>query len=53
MINNEEDIVVYLGIKVFISDTSYLYFCNRNAQVTVEEKPPLKKTSFSTKNIDI
>ena len=34
IINNVEDIVVFLGLNVFKSDNSYMFSCRRNAQVT-------------------
>ena len=43
LINNGEDIVVFLGFKVFNSDNSY---------VTFVEKPQLKIISFKIININ-
>ena len=38
LINNVEDIVVLLGLKVFNSDIFYNFSCRRYAQVTFEER---------------
>ena len=38
LINSVEDIVIFLGFKVFNSDNS----CNRNVQVIFLEKPRFK-----------
>ena len=46
LINNGEDIVVFLGFKVFNSDNSYRFSCTSNTQVTFVEKPQLKIISF-------
>ena len=34
LINIDEDTVVFLGLKVFVFDNSYMFSCSRNAQVT-------------------
>ena len=34
LINNVEQIVVFLVLKVFDSDISYMFSCSRSAQVT-------------------
>ena len=39
LIRSMEDIFVSRGIKVFISDSSHMFLCSRNAQVTFVEKP--------------
>ena len=44
--NNFEDIVVFLRVKVFNSDDSYMFSCGKNAQVTLVEKPHLKIIQF-------
>ena len=41
--NNAKDIVVFLWFKIHNSDNSYMFSCNRNAQVTIVRKPQLKK----------
>ena len=46
LINNMEDIVVVLGLKVFDSNKSYPISSSRNVQVTFVEKPHLKIISF-------
>ena len=50
LVNNVDDIVVY-SFKSVYSDTSYMFFCRRNAQVTFVEKPQLK--IYKITNIDI
>ena len=45
LINNEENIVVFLGLKVFSSDDTLS--CSRNTQVAFVENPQLKIISFS------
>ena len=45
--NNVEDIVVFLGLKVFVSENSYMFACSRNAPVTYAEKPNLTLKRFS------
>ena len=46
LIDTVEDIVVFLGLKVFNSDETYTFSCNRNAQVTFVGKPQLKIIIF-------
>ena len=46
-INNMENIVVFLDLKVLNSDNFYLFSCNRNTQFTFIEKPKLKIISFA------
>ena len=53
LIDNMEDIVVCLGLKLFNSDNTKTFFCNRNAQVTFVEEPQLKLISFKIINIDL
>ena len=38
LINDMEDIVVFLGLKLFNSDNINMFSCSRNAQVTFIEK---------------
>ena len=47
LINNVEDIVVFLGLKVnlTVTDNSYIFSCSRNAHVTFAEK--LQLSSFA------
>ena len=52
MINNGDEIVVFLGLKLFNSDNS-CFSCSGNAQVTFMEKPLFKKSVFENMNIDI
>ena len=40
------DIFVFLGLKVYFSNSSFIFFCSRNAQLPFVEKPQLKITSF-------
>ena len=42
VINNVEEIVIFLGLKVFYSDNSYLFFRSRNTQVIFVENPELR-----------
>ena len=42
LIKNVEDIVVFLGLKVFNSDNFYTFSCNRNARVTFVKNPQWK-----------
>ena len=37
-----EDIVVFIGLKVFNSDNSRMFFLSKNARVTFVEKPQMK-----------
>ena len=37
LINDVEDIVVFLNVKVFISGNSVMFSCRRNKQVTVNK----------------
>ena len=53
LINNLEDIDIFLGLKMFNSDNFYMFSCSRNAQVTLVEKPQLKIISFKLININI
>ena len=46
LINNAKDIDIVLGLKVFNSDISYMFSCNKNAQVMFVQKPQLKINSF-------
>ena len=46
LLNDVEDIVVFLGLKVLYSDNSYMFSCSRNAQVTFVENPQLKIIRF-------
>ncbi len=38
--------IVFLGLEVFVSDNSYVFYCSRNARVTFIENPQLKIISF-------
>ena len=38
--------IVFLGLEVFVSDNSYVFYCSRNAQVTFIEIPQLKIIFF-------
>ena len=53
LINNVQDIVVFLGLKVLNSGIYYLFSCSRNMQVMLVEKPQLKIICFKVINIDI
>ena len=44
LINNVEDIVIFLGLKVFNSDNSFMFTCS--FRITVVEKPQLKTISL-------
>ena len=46
LINNVEDIVGFLDLKVFNFGNSFVFSYGKNAQVTLEEKTPLKIISF-------
>ena len=46
LINNAEDIVVFLGLKVFHSKNSSMFSCSKKAQVTFVEKSQLKIISL-------
>ena len=48
LLNNKEDIVFFLCLKVFNSDYSCLFSCSRNVEITFTGKPQLKKISFQT-----
>ena len=48
LINNEEDIVVFLGLKVFSFGNFHIVSCNRNAQVNFAEQPQLKYLKLKT-----
>ena len=50
---NVEDIVVFLGLKMFISDNFHKFSCSRNALATFVAKPEWKILFFKIKNIDI
>ena len=50
---NVEDIVVFLVLKMFISDNFHMFSCSRNALVTFVAKPEWKILFFKIKNIDI
>ena len=45
LINNVEDVVVFLGLKVLNSE-NFFFSCSRNAQVTFVEKTQLKIIRF-------
>ena len=54
MINNIDDVVVFLGFKVFNSDNSHIFFpLSGNEQVNFVENPQLKKIYFQIVNTDI
>ena len=42
LINNLEDIVMFLGLKVFNCNNSFMFPCSRNAKVKFVENPKLK-----------
>ena len=45
LINNVEEMLFFLGLKVFDSKNYYMLSCSRNAQVTVEN-PEMKILIF-------
>jgi len=47
MINNKEDMVFFLGLKVFNFNTYYMYCCMRNAQVNFCRESTVEKNLFS------
>ena len=46
LIKNVEDIVVFINLKVFNSDNSQMFSCNRNAQISFAENSHVKLISF-------
>ena len=48
-----EDIVIFLGLKVFNSDHSYMVSCSKNAKVTFVEKPQEKIIIFKKIKIEM
>ena len=45
-----EEIVAFLGLKVFIADHAYSFFCSRNAQVSFVQNLHLK---YNNKGTDV
>ena len=53
LINNVKNIVVLLGLKVFISDNSSMISCSRNARTILQRNHNLKYLVLRIININI
>ena len=53
IINNVEEIVDFLGLKVFNYDNSLMFSFSRIARVNYMKKPQMKATFKKDKSIDI